>query len=140
MDLQNDLGFSDEDALKLFVGQTYSQIRMHDSMVVDGRKLTNEFTEIAGNVLTPALRRPHQHPHYNPPQIPQNAPYLDGHRQPVPPPPNDPNQMEFEFDNSKLSITIEKKFDTIVSRLNAIDKSIKDLVTSLNEIKNFKSR
>ena len=139
MDLQNDLGFSDEDALKLFVGQTYSQIRMHDSMVVDGRKLTNQFTEIAEDVLTPTLRRS-PHPQFNQAQMPQNMPYIDGNRQPVPPPPNDPNQMEFEFDNSKLSVSIEKKFDTIVSRLNAIDKSIKDLVTSLNEIKGFKSR
>ena len=139
--MQNDLGFSDDDALKMFVGQTYSQIRMHDSMVVDGRKLTNEFTEIAGNVLTPAVRRsPYQqhHPHHN--QIPQNVPYIDGNRQPIPPPANDPNQMEFEFDNSKISVAIEKKFDTIANRLNSIDKSIKDLLSSLDEIKNSKSR
>jgi hypothetical protein len=142
MDIQNDLGFSDDEALKLFVGQTYSQIRMHDAMVVDGRRLTNEFTGIAENVLTPTIRRPPHHPQYPPQhhQMPNNAPYIDGNRQPVPPPPNDPNQMEFEFDNSKLSVTIEKKFDSIVNRLNSIDKSIKDLLSSIDEIKNLKSR
>jgi hypothetical protein len=135
MDIQNDLGFSDEDALKLFVGQTYSQIRMHDSMVLEGKRLTNEFTEIAGNVLTPTLRRPPQSHH-----IPQNMPYIDRDASPVPPAPNDPNQLEFQFDNSKISVTIEKKFDTIVNRLNTIDKSIKELLQSIDEIKNSKSR
>jgi hypothetical protein len=138
MDIQNDLGFSDDDALKMFVGQTYSQIRMHDSMVLEGKKLTNEFTEIAGSVLAPTSRRPvHSHPT---PQYTQNMPYIDGNRQPVPPASDDSNQLEFQFDNSKISISIEKKFDTITTRLNATDKSIKDLISSLNEIKNSKSR
>jgi len=137
MDIQNDLGFSDDDALKMFVGQTYSQIRMHDAMVVDGKRLTNEFTEIAGSVLTPHTRRP-VYPHPTP-QYTQSTPYIDGNRQPLPPPPDDPNQMEFQFDNSKLSVTIEKKFDSIVNRLNSIDKAIKHLLSSLDEIKNSKS-
>lgn len=141
MSMENDLGFSDDEALKMFVGQTYSQIRMHDSMVVDGRRLTNEFTEIAENVLTPAVRRsPYQQHHPQHHQMPQNTAYIDGNRQPVPPPPNDPNQLEFQFDNSKISVVIEKKFDTILNRLNSIDKSIKDLLSSLDEIKNSKSR
>ena len=47
----------------------------------------------------------------------------------VPPPVNDPNQMEFCFDNSVTAITINKKLESIESKLKKLDNLMKKMVS-----------
>jgi len=138
MDPINDFGFSDDEALKLFVGQTYSQVCMHDSMVVDGNRLKNDFRNIAENILIPQRPQQPQFQQQFQANIPNGNPYIDGNRAPIAPPPNDPDQMEFKFDNSQTAVAIEKKFDTIISRLNAIDKTLKSVLSYIDDSENSK--
>jgi hypothetical protein len=130
------------ETLANFVGQTYNEICKYDQSLISTNSNLNskreQFKSIAENVLAPpSVNRQQSH---NVPRSPmplnnqnvKDMPYIDRGIQPLPPPPNDPNQLEFMFDNSEISLKIEKKFDTIVSRLNRIDKTLNQLLEYLN--------
>jgi hypothetical protein len=131
------------EVLKNFVGQTYSQICQFDQSLTEPnrnvRPIKEEFKNIANEIFkqaAPNNQIPNGHQHNRP--IPsQNLPYIDRNIAPVPPPVNDPDQMEFAFDNNKFSILIEKKFDSIIRRLNDIYSSMNDIDTNLNKVLEF---
>lgn len=139
--MSDDQSFDREtfDVLANFVGQTYNEICKFDqSLISTNNNLTSkreQFKNIAENVLSiptannrNGARMQQQHV-----QIPQNQmAYVDRGIDPVAPPANDPNQLEFKFDNSEISQKIEKKFDTIINRINRIDKTLTQLLEFLN--------
>jgi hypothetical protein len=129
------------ETLANFVGQTYKDICKFDQSLISTNNNLNsrkeQFKNIAENILV--APSPNRSSMYNQPDIHQgsNPPvsdraYIDRCISPLPPHPNDPNQMEFMFDNSEMSLKIEKKFDTIINRLNRIDKTLNQLLQFLN--------
>lgn len=127
------------DVLANFVGQTYNEICKFDQSLISTNNNLNskreQFKNIAENVLsTPsAVRQNPARLHQQNDQMPLNGmAYVDRGIAPVAPPVNDPNQMEFKFDNSEISQKIEKKFDTIINRINRIDKTLTQLLEFLN--------
>ncbi len=122
------------EALTIFVGQTYSDICKYDQSLIstnqhlDSRK--EKFKAIAESVLTPAIPKqsPVQQPALQYHQPPQQMAYIDRGISPLPPAPNDPNQMEFDFNNSKISLNLEKKIDDLCGKINNIDKKLSQLL------------
>jgi predicted acylesterase/phospholipase RssA len=130
-----------------FLGQTYKDVSQYDSNIVSPNQFLShkkhEFQKTAEKVMQEALGGPripvssgpviHPTPINQPPR-----PYLDGGNV-NPPPPNDPNQMEFSFDNSVTAITINSKLEDIEKRIKKLDKLMEKVVVFLeNESKNFK--
>jgi hypothetical protein len=127
------------DVLANFVGQTYNEICKFDqSLISTNNNLTSkreQFKNIAESVLSipnPNNGNAHRMHHQNE-QMPANQmAYVDRGIAPLAPPADDPNQLEFKFDNSEISQKIEKKFDTIINRINRIDKTLTQLLEFLN--------
>lgn len=127
-----------------FLGQTYSEISRYDSNIVASNPFLspkkNEFQAVAQKVINEvreSILTPQQTE-----QIIQNVPaqtktFLDtGVR--VPPPPNDPSQMEFTFDNSITAITINNKLEDLEKKIKKLDNMLTKVLSFLesNEIKN----
>lgn len=123
-----------------FLGQTYQEVAKFDNHLVNPnstlapKKL--EFQRIAERVIS-ETRNPNGNPQPNNPKqnIPvsypvrelDTRPFIDTGKAPTVPPPNDPNQLEFSFDNSVTAITIN-------NRLNDIEKLIKRLDFSMQKV------
>ena len=139
---QSDPHFDREtfDVLANFVGQTYNEICKFDqSLIATNNNLNSkreQFKNIAENVLlNPSVNRTSTH--HSIPQQHQQRPvsemaYVERGIAPVEPALDDPNQLEFKFDNSEMSVKIEKKFDTIINRINRIDNTLTQLLEFLN--------
>jgi hypothetical protein len=119
-----------------FLGQTYSEISRYDNNLVSTNQFLapkkHEFQRTAEQVLREVSgTQPQQ---INP--VPSNQyeldprPYIDYKNQASPPSPYDPNQMEFNFDNSVTAKSIDVK-------LNNIEKSIKKLDTMLQKMVSY---
>jgi hypothetical protein len=127
-----------------FLGQTYGEISRYDSNIVAPNAFLapkkNEFQAVAQKVIN-EVRESVLNPQQTE-QIIQNVPaqtktFLDtGVR--VPPPPNDPSQMEFTFDNSITAITINNKLEDLEKKIKKLDNMLSKVLSSLesDEIKN----
>jgi hypothetical protein len=130
-----------------FLGQTYKDVSQYDSNIVSPNQFLSpkkyEFQKTAEKVMQEALNSPRIPVSSGPVVHPTNnnqppRPYLDGGNI-VAPPPNDPNQMEFSFDNSVTAISINSKLEDIEKRIKKLDKLMEKVVGFLdNESKNFK--
>lgn len=124
-----------------FLGQTYQEVSQYDNNIVSPNQFLSpkkyEFQKTAEKVMQEALNtssRPPAAPNYPQRQIvhPQNEqvpnkPFLETGGV-VPPPLNDPNQMEFSFDNSVTAITINNKLDEMNKRLKSLEKNISKVI------------
>jgi hypothetical protein len=127
-----------------FLGQTYSEISRYDSNIVSPNAFLapkkNEFQAVAQKVMNEV--RDTVIPQQQIEQPIQNIPaqtkiFLDtGVR--VPPPPNDPSQMEFTFDNSITAITINNKLEDIEKKIKKLDNMLSKMLLLLegDETKN----
>lgn len=140
-----------------FLGQTYQELAQFDNNIVSPNQFLapkkHEFQRTAEKVMQEALgaisshNRVEQRMHVpqEHPRIVQRTepakPYLDGGNI-VPPPPNDPNQMEFSFDNSVTAITINIKLDNIEKKMKKIDKMLSEMLSLMdkNESKDIKQK
>ena len=112
-----------------FLGQTYSEISKYDSHLVSVNPFLapkkQEFEKTAQMVLNETKNKVQQNntptyhlppappPHHVLVNQPANPPFVDLGRPPTPPPLNDPNQMEFSFDNSVTAKSINEKLEKI---------------------------
>lgn len=120
-----------------FLGQTYQEISKYDNNLVSPNAFLSpkkeEFQRTAETIMREAIQstsgspnRPTVYPNNVPrqiqPQQPQqnNQPFLETGKF-VPPPANDPNQLEFSFDNSVTAITINNKLEDIEKKLKKLD-------------------
>lgn len=124
-----------------FLGHTYQEVTNYDSNIVSPNQFLApkkfEFQRTAEKVLSEAVGS-HNRP--NPPQQePQhNRPFIDTGV--IAPPVNDPNQLEFSFDNSVTAKTINKKLEDIENVVKRLDTSMKKVLELLssNEVQNSK--
>lgn len=125
-----------------FLGQTYQDVSQYDSNIVSPNQFLSpkkyEFQRTAEKVMQEALGSPNRVPvnHSGPVVHPSNInqpprPYLDGVNR-VTPPPNDPDQMEFSFDNSITAITINSKLEDLEKRLKKLDKMMEKVIGFLD--------
>ena len=123
-----------------FLGQTYQEVSQLDSNIVSPNQFLapkkHEFQRTAERVMNETLNSTFnknvQQPQNNiPVHKEQPKPYLDGGSI-LPPPPNDPNQMEFSFDNSVTAITINNKLDSLEKKLKKIDKMMEKMLSFID--------
>lgn len=127
-----------------FLGQTYQEISRYDSNIVSPNPFLapkkQEFQRTAETIMREAIQstngspnRPTVYPNNvsRPvqPQQPQqsNQPFLETGKF-VPPPANDPNQLEFSFDNSVTAITINNKLEDIEKKLKKLDTLLQKVI------------
>lgn len=125
-----------------FLGQTYSEISKYDSHLVSTNQFLapkkQEFQRTAERVLgetkKPVNLNQPINP-YSPPQIqhiPHNhAPFIDTGRQPPPAALNDPNQLEFSFDNSVTAKSIDEKLENLEKRMKKLDTMLSKVLSYL---------
>jgi hypothetical protein len=129
-----------------FLGQTYSEVARYDSNIVSPNAFLapkkNEFQAVAQKVMnevrdTVIPQQQIQQPIQNIPA--QTKIFLDTGVH-VPPPPNDPSQMEFTFDNSITAITINNKLEDIEKKIKKLDNMLSKVLLLLegDETKNSK--
>jgi len=133
-----------------FLGQTYSEISKYDSHLVSPNQFLapkkQDFERTAQRVLNETRTTAVQNnvpPVY--PTIPQNqlhpqayhqvnapvVPFIDLGKPPTPPPLNDPNQLEFSFDNSVTAKSIDEKLDNLEKRLKKLDTMLSKVLLYL---------
>ena len=128
-----------------FLGQTYQEISKYDNNIVSPNAFLapkkQEFQRTAETIMREAIEsttggnntnRPTVYPNNAPRQIQpqqpqQNQPFLETGKF-VPPPANDPNQMEFTFDNSVTAITINNKLEDIEKKLKKLDNLLQKVI------------
>lgn len=118
-----------KDILMQFLGQTYSEIHKLDSHIVGTSTNLNPrahaFKQTATQVLNSITTAPQvqqQGPAVvMPAAVPAAVPALS---MPVGTPVVDRDQMEFNFDNSATAENIMSKLDTIISRLDRLEKNV----------------
>lgn len=129
-----------------FLGQTYSEISKYDSHLVSANPFLapkkEEFQRTAEKVLSERKaelmqKQIPQHVHHVPPpqhhqhHVVDHRPYIDTGRQPSPPLSDDPNQMEFSFDNSVTAKTINEKLDELEKRIKKLDTMVSKVLSYL---------
>jgi hypothetical protein len=129
-----------------FLGQTYQEISKYDNNIVSPNAFLapkkQEFQRTAETIMREAIQsttganpnnRPTVYPNNVPRQIqpqqpqPSNQPFLETGKF-VPPPVNDPNQLEFTFDNSVTAITINNKLEDIEKKLKKLDNLLQKVI------------
>ena len=123
-----------------FLGQTYSEISRYDNNLVSPNQFLapkkHEFQRTAQQVLREISVTQSPNNITQTSSVPINQPnldvrpYIDYKAQPSPPAPSDPNQMEFNFDNSITAKSIDNK-------LNSLEKSIKKLDIMLQKVVSY---
>jgi outer membrane protein OmpA-like peptidoglycan-associated protein len=138
----------EEATLINFLGQTYSEISKYDSHLVSVNPFLapkkQEFERTAQRILDETkhknIQQPQQHyqrqpqPNYQPqPQPYQGSPvpYIDLGKPPTVPQLNDPNQLEFSFDNSVTAKSIDEKLDNLEKRLKKLDTMLSKVLSYL---------
>jgi hypothetical protein len=138
-----------------FLGQSYKEVSNYDSHLIStNQSLTpkkEEFQRLAERVMgeavgtatpVPAPQMQHRQmirpnnvvmPHQQ-----SNAPFVDLGE--CLPPVNDPNQMEFSFDNSITAKTINSKLESLEKQIKSLDKKLDKVLESLqtNEVNDSK--
>ena len=114
-----------KDILMQFLGQTYSEIHKLDSHIVGTSTNLNPrahaFKQTATQVLNSITTAPQVQQQGPAVVMPAAVPALS---MPVAAPVVDRDQMEFNFDNSATAKNIMSKLDTIISRLDRLEKSV----------------
>lgn len=121
-----------------FLGQTYSEVSKFDNNIVSPNPFLapkkQEFEKIAEKVLQEVSSS-------KTPNVSYPVNESISRRQPptafidtgvvLPPAPNDPNQMEFTFDNSITAKTINSKLEDLEKRLKKLDNNIAKMLSLL---------
>lgn len=114
-----------KDILMQFLGQTYSEIHKLDSHIVGTSTNLNPrahaFKQTATQVLNSITTAPQVQQQGPAVVMPAAVPALS---MPVVAPVVDRDQMEFNFDNSATAKNIMSKLDTIISRLDRLEKNV----------------
>ena len=114
-----------KDILMQFLGQTYSEIHKLDSHIVGTSTNLNPKAHAFKQTATQVLNRIATAPQVQQPGpavvMPAAVPALS---MPVVTPVVDRDQMEFNFDNSATAKNIMSKLDTIISRLDRLEKNV----------------
>lgn len=121
-----------------FLGQTYSEVSKFDNNIVSPNPFLapkkQEFERIAERVIqevsvskTPNVSYPVNE---TAPRRPQPTAFIDTGVI-LPPAPNDPNQMEFTFDNSITAKTINSKLEDLEKRLKKLDNNVAKVLSLL---------
>jgi hypothetical protein len=133
-----------------FLGQTYSEISKYDSHLVSVNPFLapkkQDFEKTAQRVLN-ETRTPFKAqnnippiyptiPHQAPPQAHHQinasvVPFIDLGKPPTPPSLNDPNQLEFSFDNSVTAKSIDEKLENLEKKLKRLDTMISKVLSYL---------
>lgn len=138
-----------------FLGHTYKEVAAYDGNLISANQhlapKKQEFQRLAERVMGEAVGtatpvsaptmpdrqmvRPHN---VVMPQQHSNTPFVDLGE--CLPPVNDPNQMEFSFDNSVTAKTIDSKLESLEKLVKALDKKIDKVLESLqtNEVDDSK--
>ena len=131
-----------------FLGHTYKEVSQFDSRLISANQTLSpkkqEFQNIANKVIGETVG-PINPQHHNR-NIPANGPVQHNlHQQQLPQQEhvqnyNDPNQMEFSFDNSVTAISINNRLDDIEKKLKRLDIAISKVLVLLeeNDTKNSK--
>lgn len=126
-----------------FLGQTYSEISKYDSHLVSVNPFLapkkQEFERTAERVLNErkAVTFQNQIPQniqYTPQHhqhVVENRPYIDTGKPPSPPASDDPNQMEFSFDNSITAKTINTKLEDLDKKIKRLDMMVSKVLLYL---------
>lgn len=114
-----------KDILMQFLGQTYSEIHKLDSHIVGTSTNLNPrahaFKQTATQVLNSITTAPQVQQQGPAVEVPAAVPALS---MSVAAPVVDRDQMEFNFDNSATAKNIMSKLDTIISRLDRLEKNV----------------
>ena len=119
-----------------FLGQTYSEVSKFDSNLVSPNPFLapkkQEFEKIAERVIQEVgMKKP---PVVHPVDINQRNPvptaFIDTGKI-LPPALDDPNQMEFKFDNSITAKTINSKLEDLEKKLKKLDSNIAKVLSLL---------
>ena len=114
-----------KDILMQFLGQTYSEIHKLDSHIVGTSTNLNPkahaFKQTATQVLNSITTAPQVQQQGPAVVVPAAVPALS---MSVAAPVVDRDQMEFNFDNSATAKNIMSKLDTIISRLDRLEKNV----------------
>lgn len=114
-----------KDILMQFLGQTYSEIHKLDSHIVGPSAHLNPkahtFKQTATQVLNSIATAPQVQQQGPAVVMPAAVPALS---MPVTTPVVDRDQMEFNFDNSATANNIMNKLDTIISRIERLEKNV----------------
>jgi hypothetical protein len=118
-----------KDILMQFLGQTYSEIHKLDSHIVGTSAHLNPkahaFKQTATQVLNSIATAPQVQQQGPAVVVPAVVPAVS---MPVVAPDVDRNQMEFNFDNSATAKNIMSKLDTIISRLDRLEKNVANIL------------
>jgi hypothetical protein len=116
-----------------FLGHTYGEISKYDKNIVAPNPFLapkkQEFQNLAERVMsevTQTYNKPKVQQHQTPPTAFIDTGII------LPPAPNDPNQMEFSFDNSVTAITINKKLEDIDNKIKKLDNMMKKVLSLLD--------
>lgn len=121
-----------------FLGHTYGEIAKYDQNLVAPNPFLapkkQEFQHLAERVMSEVSQtnRPNQNTPKSPPQAPKPPTAFIDTGIILPPAPNDPNQMEFSFDNSVTAITINKKLEDIDNKIKKLDNMMKKVLSLLD--------
>ena len=130
-----------------FLGQTYREVAKFDSHLVSANQFLapkkEEFKNLAEKIMQESVGGGIQRPPSFPPQHHAPIHHAPPNFIPMAQPPQvnqDPNQLEFSFDNSVTANTINSKLDGIEKKLNSLDKMMRSLIELLesHESKNQK--
>lgn len=127
-----------------FLGHTYKEVSQFDSRLVSPNSTLapkkQEFHSIADKVFKEALtpntgQIPVGNVHHNVPQhIQPNVLHPNVPQQQIPQPPqNDPNQLEFSFDNSVTALSIDKRLTDIENRIKRLDITLSKVLVLLEQ-------
>lgn len=121
-----------------FLGQTYSEVSKFDSNLVSPNPFLapkkQEFEKIAERVIQEVSLPKKQsvvHPVNNNIQRTQQPTAFIDTGVILPPAPNDPNQMEFNFNNSVTAKTINSKLEDLEKRIKKLDSNIEKMLLLL---------
>lgn len=122
-----------------FLGHTYGEIVKYDQNIVAPNPFLApkkmEFQRVAERVMSEVTQT-----HTTPNQVSQPVTHVQHQKPPtafidtgviLPPAPNDPNQMEFIFDNSVTATTINKKLEDIDNKIKKLDKMMLKMISLL---------
>jgi outer membrane protein OmpA-like peptidoglycan-associated protein len=127
-----------QDILINFLGQTYGEVSRYDSNLLQTNQFLSpkkyEFQKTAEMVLQnilpqqpQQLQQLHQLQQLQQPQQRQYIPQFVPEVQPQP----DPNQLEFNFNDSVTAKTIYNKLEELEKRIKNIDKSLSSVISLL---------
>jgi hypothetical protein len=121
-----------QDILINFLGQTYGEVSRYDNNLLQTNQFLSpkkyEFQKTAEMVLQNIIPQQPQQPQQRQ-YIPQNQhiPQFVSEVQPQP----DPNQLEFNFNDSVTAKTIYNKLEELEKRIKNIDKSLSSVISLL---------